>query len=121
MKPTIIFLTLITLCVLAPTAQADVLINAPSSTVICGAPIKVGIWAQPGTTGNRNVRISAYDTRTGKLWWRKTAYAKTSDWRYWYLASGYKGRCGRTKIVYKVYNDGGWSARYYVRFRSEGV
>src|SRR4051812_23364355 len=84
------------------TAFADVLVSAPSRTLVCGDAIHVGIWAQPGTRGSRVVRITARDRRTGRVWWRRTATARTSRWRDWYLPSGMGGQCRTTIITYKT-------------------
>ncbi len=102
----------------AAPASADVLVSAFPAPLVCGDPIVPGIWAQPGTTQGRIVRMKAVDRRTGKVWWRKTARARESGWREWTLPSGRKGRCGTTKFVYK---GDGFTARYTIRFRSEGV
>ena len=100
------------------TASADVLIEAIPKHLVCGDAITPGIWAQPGTTGSRRVRMRAVDKRTGKTWWRKTATARFSGWRNWYLPSGRGGQCGTTTIIYK---GSGFTARFTVRFRGEGV
>jgi hypothetical protein len=104
--------------ILAGPASADVLVSAIPKRLVCGDAIKPGIWAQPGTRGSRKVRIKVIDDRTGKVWWRRTASAPTRAWRYWYLASGMRGQCTRTTVVYSA---PGWTARYHVRFASEGV
>ena len=101
-----------------PPASAAVLIEAIPKHLVCGDAITPGIWAQPGTHGSRVVRIKAIDRRSGRVWWRKKARARTSGWRNWYLPSGYRGRCGRTTVVYR---GPGFTARYTVRFKSEGV
>jgi hypothetical protein len=62
--------------------------------------------------------MKAIDRRTGKVWWRKKAHARTSHWRYWYLPSGQDGRCRRTTFVYR---GPGFTATFHIRFRSEGV
>jgi len=104
-------------CAAAP-ASADVLIEAIPKRLVCGDAITPGIWAQPGTHGSRTVRIQAIDRRSGRVWWRKKARARTGGWRNWYLRSGWRGRCRRTTIVYR---GPGFTARYTVTFRSEGV
>jgi hypothetical protein len=102
----------------ASPAVADVLVEAIPKHLVCGDAITPGIWAQPGTTGSRKVRIKAIDRRTGRVWWRKTARATSRRWRNWYLPSGRNGQCGSTTIVY----DGpGWTMRFRTSFRSEGV
>ncbi|MDA0136294.1 hypothetical protein [Solirubrobacter deserti] len=102
----------------APAASADVLISAIPRTLVCGDAIAPGIWAQAGTRGSRTVRMRAIDDRTGKVWWRKTAKAPFDDWRYWHLPSGMDGECRPTTVVYK---GPGFTTRYKIRFRSEGV
>jgi hypothetical protein len=103
----------------APVASADVLVSAIPKRLSCGAAITPGIWAQPGTTGNRTVRIRAVDRSTGRVWWRKTATARTrGGWRYWTLPSGMDGRCRPTTVVYEL---GGRTVKYRVRFKREGV
>ena len=114
----IALLALVALLAIAPTASADVLISAIPKRLVCGDAINAGIWAQPGTTGNRWVRMKAVDLATGKVWWRKTAKAVTRRWRDWYLPSGMDGQCQPTKFVYVV---NGQKARFRIRFRSEGV
>jgi len=99
-------------------ASADVLVSAIPKRLVCGAPIKPGVWAQPGTAGSRKVTIRVKDRRTGVVWWRRTVTAPTSGWRDWYLSSGKDGQCGPTKVVYIV---NGVKVRYYTRFKSEGV
>ena len=63
-------------------------------------------------------RIKAVDRKSGKTWWRKKAKARTSHWRYWYLPSGKDGRCKPTTIVY---TGPGFTARFKITFKSEGV
>jgi hypothetical protein len=111
-------LTLIVLATTATPASAAVLIHAPKKHAVCGDAITVGIWAQPGTTGSRTVRITAIDRKSGKTWWRKKAKARTSHWRYWYLPSGKGGQCKATTVVYK---GPGFTVHYRITFRSEGV
>ena len=108
----------VAVAIAAPPASADVLISAIPRTLVCGDAIAPGVWAQPGTRGSRKVRIKVIDDRTGKVWWRKTAKAPSADWRYWYLPSGMDGQCGPTTVVYQ---GPGFTDRYKVRFRSEGV
>lgn len=106
------------LAVAAPPAGADVLVSALPERLACGDPITPGIWAQPGTTGARTVRMKAIDRRTGNVWWRKTAKARTrGGWREWVLPSGRNGRCGTTTFVYTLAN--GVKDRYVIRFRAE--
>jgi hypothetical protein len=99
-------------------ASASVLIQAIPHRLACGDAITPGIWAQPGTTGPKTVRISAIDKATGRTWWHKKATAPTSGWRNWTLPSGRDGQCGATTIVYR---GPGFTKRYTVRFASEGV
>src|SRR4051794_38412799 len=103
---------------LAAPASADVLVSAIPKHLVCGDAITPGIWAQPGTHGSRKVKIKVIDGRSGTVWWRKTAYAPSRHWRDWYLPSGMDGQCRRTIVVYA---SPGWTVRYTVRFRSEGV
>jgi hypothetical protein len=117
-RTTLYLLTILVYCSIASPAQADVLIEAIPKHLVCGAAIAPGIWAQPGTTGSRNVRMKAVDRASGHVWWRKTARATSRRWRNWYLPSGMDGRCGATTIVY--YGPG-WTARFRTKFRSEGV
>jgi len=100
------------------TASASVLIQAIPHRLVCGDAITPGIWAQPGTTGPKTVRISAIDNATGRTWWHKTAIAPTSGWRNWTLPSGRGGQCGATTIVYRGPR---FAKRYTVRFANEGV
>jgi hypothetical protein len=100
-------------------ASADVLVHAIPERLVCGDPITAGIWAQPDTKGGKTVRMKAIDRRTGKVWWRKKARAKTRRWHYWTLPSGMNGRCRRTTFVYTLAD--GVKSRYHIRFRSEGV
>jgi hypothetical protein len=106
------------LAVSAAPAQAAVLVHAPKKRPVCGDAITVGIWAQSWTTGSRWVRMQAIDRKSGKVWWHRKAKASKTHWRYWYLPSGRKGRCGRTTIVYRGH---GFKATFHVRFKSEGV
>jgi hypothetical protein len=62
----IALLTLIVLGATASPVSAAVLIHAPKKHLVCGDAITVGIWAQPGTTGSRTVRIKAVDRTSGK-------------------------------------------------------
>jgi hypothetical protein len=108
---------LATLAVVAPPAGADVLVSALPDRLACGEPIAPGIWAQPGTTGDRTVRMKAIDRRTGRVWWRKTATARIrGGWRTWVLPSGMRGRCRTTKFVYTL--PGGVKDKYVIRFRA---
>ena len=118
MRRTTVPVALAGLLAAAPAASADVLISAIPKRIVCGAAIKPGIWAQPGTTGSRWVRMKAVDRATGKVWWRKTAKARTRGWRDWYLPSGMDGRCRPTTFVYVV---NGQRVKYRIRFTSEGV
>jgi hypothetical protein len=111
-------LTASTVLAFATPASADVLISAIPRTLVCGDAITPGIWAQPGTRGDRRVRIKVIDDRTGRVWWRKTASVAFRDWGYWYLPSGMGGQCRPTTVVYSAPR---FTARYKVRFRDEGV
>jgi hypothetical protein len=87
----------------APPASADVLVSAIPKRLVCGDAISPGIWAQPGTTGSRVARMPAVDRATGRVWWRKTATARTrGGWRNWYLPSGMDGQCRATTFVYEL-------------------
>lgn len=103
---------------LAAPASADVLVQRIPKRLVCGDAIVPGIWAQPGTTGSRVVRMKAIDRRTGRVWWRRKARAPKTRWREWYLPSGMNGHCRRTTFVYQGRR---WKAPYRIRFRSEGV
>jgi hypothetical protein len=62
----------------------------------------------------------AIDRRSGKVWWRKTARARTrGGWKEWSLPSGKGGRCRPTTFVYTL--AGGVEDRYRIRFTSEGA
>ena len=113
----IVFLGVLAALTVATPASAAVLIQDIPKRPVCGDPIVPGIWAQPGTTGSRVVRKKAIETRTGRVWWRKKARARTSHWRMWTLPSGMNGRCHRTTFVYRGH---GLKAVYHIRFRSEG-
>jgi hypothetical protein len=102
----------------AAPASAAVLISAPKKHYVCGDAIEPGIWAQPGTKGSRTVRMKAIDRKSGRVWWHKKAKARTSRWRYWFLPSGEDGQCRPVTLVYK---GPGFTARYKITFRSEGV
>ena len=104
-------------------AEGAVLVHSPSTRPACGDPIQVGIFAQPGTTGNRTVRISAYDRATKTVWWHRTATAPVGRFRSWILPSGRLGRCGTTTIVYRGFREDGsrFTSRFTVRFHGEGV
>jgi hypothetical protein len=99
-------------------ASAAVLIHAPVKRAVCGDAITGGIWAQPGTRGSRTVRIQAIDRKSGRVWWHRKARARTSRWRFWALPSGEDGQCRPTTIVYR---GPGFTSRFKVTFRSEGV
>lgn len=112
---------ILALALAAPAAaQADVLINVPDTSAVCGDLIKVGVWAQPGTTGSRSVSISAQDRVTGRIVARRTVTAMTSHWRYWFVAAP---TCHTTTIAYRSRAADGRSEtqRFTVHFRSEGV
>lgn len=110
-------LALAALLVLAAPASADVLVSALPKRLTCGAAIEPGIWAQSGTTGDRTVKMRAIDRRSGKVWWRKTATARTrGGWRMWRLPSGMDGRCRTTQFVYEL---NGVELKYRIRFRRE--
>lgn len=120
MRRLLVSSAVLALLIVVPSASADVLVTALPKRLVCGDAINPGIWAQPGTTGSRKVRMRAIDRSTGKVWWRKTATARTqAGWRDWSLPSGMAGRCGRTTFVYEL--PGGVKAKYRVRFKSEGV
>jgi hypothetical protein len=111
-------LALAALAVAAPPASADVLVSALPHRPVCGDPITPGIWAQPGTTGDRTVRMKAIDRRSGKVWWRETAKARTrGGWHTWHLPSGRDGKCRPTTFVYTLAN--GVKDKYVIRFRRE--
>src|SRR3954447_22455270 len=97
----IVLLATLALALGASPASAAVLIHAPKKHLVCGDPITVGIWAQPGTTGSRTVRIKAIDRNSGKRGGRRRGRARGSRWRYWYLPSGKGGQCRPTTVVYK--------------------
>jgi len=109
-------LALAALALVAPPAGADVLVSALPPHPTCGDPIVPGIWAQAGTRGDRTVRMKAVDRRSGRVWWRETATARTrGGWRTWHLPSGMNGRCRSTKFVYTLAS--GVKAKYVIRFR----
>jgi hypothetical protein len=108
----------VALAVSASPASAAVLVHAPRTHPSCGGAITLGIWAQPGTRGSRTVRMQAIDRKSGRVWWRKKAKARTSRWRYWSLPSGEDGQCRPTTVVYR---GPGFTSRFKVTFRSEGV
>jgi hypothetical protein len=109
---------------LSGTASATILTSAPREDLVCGDAIEVGIWENPNKEptprGQRKVTMRAIDTATGKTWWKKTATA-THKWRYWYLPSGRRGRCGTTTVTL-TYRAFGRKIvdRATVHFRSEG-
>ena len=107
---------LLALLAVPASARADVLVQHIPKRLTCGAAITPGIWAQPGTTGDRTVRMKAVDRRSGVVWWRKTARATSRRWRFWTLPSGKDGRCRPTTVVYRLH---GTTVRYRVRFRRE--
>jgi hypothetical protein len=104
--------------VVAPSADAAVLVRSVPKTLVCGDAITVGIWAQAWTKGSRWVRMKAVDRRSGKVWWHKKAKASERHWRYWALPSGMNGRCRKTTIVYRGH---GFKATFHVRFRNENA
>jgi hypothetical protein len=111
---------LVVLLLAATPARADVLVSAIPTRLVCGDPITPGIWAQPGTTGDRTGKMRAIDRASGKVWWRKTAKARTrGGWRTWVLPSGMDGRCRRTTFVYEL--SGGVKDRYRIRFTRESA
>lgn len=111
---------LLALLLAAPAASADVLVSAIPKRLVCGDAINPGIWAQPGTTGSRTVKMRAIDRATGKVWWRRTATAKTrGGWRNWWLPSGMGGQCRPTTFVYML--PARVKAKYRIRFKSESV
>lgn len=112
-----ILTSLLAITAAAP-ANAAVLHSAIPKRLVCGDAIVAGIWAQAWTEGDRTVRMTATDRKTGRVWWRKKARAPKSNWREWHLPSGMDGQCGRTTFVYR---GAGWKAVYRIRFRSEGV
>jgi hypothetical protein len=114
-----VLIAVVLVVALPATASADVLIHGIQERLVCGDPITAGIWAQPGTTGSRWVRMKAIDRDSGQVWWRRRARATTRRWRYWTLPSGMQGRCRRTTFVYTL--PGGVKSRFHIRFRSEGV
>ena len=118
MRICVLLAAVVGLAVVPSSAAAAVLVNAVPKHLVCGDAIKVGVWAQPGTSGDRTVRIKAVGTKTGKTWYRRTATARTSGWQYWTLPSGRRGQCGATTIVY---SGPGITAKFRVRFSSEGV
>jgi hypothetical protein len=114
----IALLAAVLLAVSAAPASAAVLIHGPKTHLVCGDAITVGIWAQPGTKGSRTVRMKAIDRKSGHVWWRKKAKARTSRWRFWALPSGEDGQCRPTTVVYE---GPGFTSRFKITFRSEGV
>ena len=123
MKRVVIAATLVVSLLLPAAAQADVLVSAVPRHLTCGDAISLGIFAQIGTTGNRTVRMTVIDARTGIVFWRRTAAAPIGRWRDWTLPSGRNGQCGATTVVYRGHQADGsaWTARFRLRFRSEGV
>ena len=105
---------LLAVLLLATPAAASVHVEVIPKRLDCGEAITPGIWAEPGTTGNRRVRMRAIDQRTGRVWWRKRANAWTTRWRWWYLPAGMDNRCAPTTIEYRWRQ---WRAVYKVRFR----
>jgi hypothetical protein len=64
--------------------------------------------------------MRAVDLRSGTVWWRNTAKARTrGGCRERYLPSSMEGQCRPTKFVYEL--SDGVKAKYRIRFRSEGV
>ena len=111
-------LTVAALAIAATPASAAVLISGPKTHPACGDPIVPGIWAQPGTTGSRTVRIKLIDRKSGKTYWHRKAKAPFSHWRYWTLPSGKGGLCKPVTLVYK---GPGFTSKFKITFHGEGV
>jgi hypothetical protein len=55
MKTTLLVLGLLGTLILPAAANGDVVVNAVPTHLACGDAIRLGMRAQPGTTGNRAV------------------------------------------------------------------
>ncbi len=102
----------VVLCaVVAPAAQASVLINAPTPlTKRCGDVIKTGVWHRDdGVERGRKVSISIR-TLTGKTVWSRRVTARDT-WRYF----TYRPRCGRRYVVRYVVEGGVDESRVRIR------
>lgn len=69
----------------APSAHAQVLINAPThKTIRCGGAIKVGVWYQAFSGGTRRAAIQIIQRPSGRTVWSREVVA-TNRWHYWFV------------------------------------
>ena len=79
---------------LAAPARADVLVNAPASTIHCGGKIRLGVWYRDHpTTGHREATVEVLSARGFVLFHRHLQ--APPQWRFW----NYTPRCGRHYTV----------------------
>ena len=94
----------------AAPALADVLVNAPPSSIACGQSIKTGVWYQSFSGGPRTAKIQI-KSLAGKVLKSRTVVA-TTTWKYFHD----KLPCGRTYRVHYVVPGG--TSNFIVKVRS---
>jgi hypothetical protein len=86
---TLLIAATILFAVAAP-ARADVLVNAPKSSIRCGESIRLGVWYRDfPTTGHREATVEIRSARGFVLFHRRLQ--APPRWKFW----NYAPRCGR--------------------------
>ncbi len=94
-------------------AAANVLVNAPGSSVACSTGIRVGVWYRDFPQSSRAASITIKNVHGATVWSRHVT-APASDWRFW----TYHGTCGHT---YRVgYVSDGDTVSFTVHIRPRG-
>ncbi len=97
------------LALAAAPAGAVVLVNAPTPSVACGKPIKVGVWYQSFSGGPKTAKISIRSSSGAVL--KSRSVTATDTWQYW----KYVMPCGRTYRVRYVTANGAQKYTVHVR------
>ena len=77
---------------------ADVLMNAPVSTVIAGKSFQVGVWYQAFSGGSRAYSLLV-DSPSGKIDYFRAGHASPARWEFWQVPTS---RPGRYLVTYAV-------------------
>ena len=109
-RPLIVLGAVCAFGLVAAPALADVLVNAPPSSIPCGQSIKTGVWYQSFSGGPRTAKIQIKSLAGTVL--KSRAVIATTTWKYFHD----KLPCGRTYRVHYVVPGG--TSNFTVKVRA---
>ncbi len=77
--------------VLASSASAQVLINAPAPKVCVHHTFRIGVWYQSFSGGSRGYRVAVYGPSGRRIFYRH-GQAPSEHWQFWHIDTGISGR-----------------------------